>query len=251
MTTLSMGGGSRLTLSPKKAGPQSPPFSSPKTAIILLTFLLRVSCGGLWQENLDLGTALILNQDDAGTLPITGSISCVTAVRLSIGAGRGRIIRQLLTESVLLASMSGVVGLAFAVWGIRFLTVLMSAGADRFTFHATLDQNVLALTGGLSLATGILFGLAPAIQATRRDVLPALKGPALAMSRHRWFGSLSLRRSLVVVQIVLATLLLVTTALFVRTLSKLESIQLGFNRDNLLTFQIDARQAGHDDREIV
>ena len=172
------------------------------------------------------------------------------AVRLSIGAGRSRIIRQLLTESVLLSSASGLLGLAFANWGVGFLTLLMGAGNDRFTFRANLNWHVLATTAGLSLATGVLFGLAPAIQATGSDVMPALKDSPNPGSRRRWFGFLNLQRTLIVTQIVLATLVLVTTGLFVRTLSKLESIRLGFNPDNLLTFTIDARKAGHVDPEI-
>ena len=90
------------------------------------------------------------------------------AVRLSIGAGRGRIIRQLLTESVLLASIGGALGLVFASWGIRGLTLLLGNGRERFTLDANLNWNVLAATLALSIGTGILFGLAPALQSAPR-----------------------------------------------------------------------------------
>ena len=96
-------------------------------------------------------------------------------MRLSIGASRARVVRQLLTESLLLASLGGALGVAVAFWGIGVLTGLLSNGRENFTLHAELNWAVLAVTLVLSLATGVLFGLAPALQATRVDVAPALK----------------------------------------------------------------------------
>ena len=90
------------------------------------------------------------------------------AVRLSMGAGRLRLVRQLLTESMLLGSLGGIAGVAFAVWGIRFLTLLLANGQENFTLHAELNWHVLGAALALSLLTGVLFGLAPAIQATAR-----------------------------------------------------------------------------------
>ena len=97
------------------------------------------------------------------------------AVRLSLGAGRMRVVRQLLTESLLLASMGGLLGVLFAKWGIRFLTLLIANGQENFTLNASLNWNVLGVTIALSLGTGLLFGLAPAIQATGIDLTPSLK----------------------------------------------------------------------------
>src|SRR5213078_180579 len=97
------------------------------------------------------------------------------ALRLSLGAGRFRIIRQLLTESVLLAMLGGMLGVAFAIWGIRFLTLLLANGRENFTLRAELNWHVLAVVAGLSLLTGMLFGLAPALQSTRMDLMHALK----------------------------------------------------------------------------
>jgi predicted permease len=168
------------------------------------------------------------------------------ALRLSLGAGRLRIIRQLLTESVLLAVIGGTLGVVFAIWGIRFLTLLLANGRENFTLGAELNWHVLAVVAGLSLLTGVLFGLAPALQSTRRDVVPALKESPSGEAR-----GLGLSRILVVSQIAFTLLVLVAAGLFVRTLSNLASIQLGFNRESLLTFQLNARQAGHDDPEIV
>jgi macrolide transport system ATP-binding/permease protein len=181
------------------------------------------------------------------------------ALRLSLGAGRFRIIRQLLTESVLLAAIGSTLGVVFAVWGIQSLTLLLANGRENFTLHAELNWHVLVAVGGLSLLTGVLFGLAPALQSTRTDVVPALKesrtGEALRLrsgqARGLGFRGLSLSRILMVSQIAFTLLILVSAGLFVRTLSNLASIQLGFNRENLLTFQLNARQAGHSDPEIV
>ena len=173
------------------------------------------------------------------------------ALRLSVGAGRFRIVRQLLTESILLASLGGALGVLFAVWGIRFLTLLLASGQTNFTLHAELNWHVLAVVAALSLVTGVLFGLAPALQATRVDVMPALKETRAGQpaARHS-FRRVSLSHALVVGQIGISLLMLVAAGLFVRTLSNLESIDLGFNRENLLLFQLDVRKAGHKDPEI-
>jgi macrolide transport system ATP-binding/permease protein len=170
------------------------------------------------------------------------------AVRLSIGAGRARVIRQLLTESVMLAAIGGLLGIAFAVWGIRFLTLLLSAGSQNFTLHAEVNWHVLAVVAALSMVTGILFGLAPALQSTRVDLMPALKESHTAATRGA--RRLTLSRALMVTQLAISLVILVAAGLFVRTLSNLESIDLGFNRENVLTFKLNARQAGHIDPEI-
>jgi predicted permease len=174
------------------------------------------------------------------------------ALRLSMGAGRLRVIRQLLTESVLLALLGGALGLLFAVWGVRFLTLLLANGREGFTLHADLNWRVLAAAAALSMLTGLFFGLAPAIQSTRMDVMPALKELRTDQGRRRrGFLNVNLGHVLVVSQIAISVLILVSAGLFVRTLSNLESIRLGFNRENLLLFQLNARQAGHKDPEIA
>jgi predicted permease len=114
-----------------------------------------------------------------------------------------------------------------------------------------LNWSVLAAASALSLLTGLLFGLAPALQATRVDVIPALKEARAGQqdSRHG-FRRFSLSQVLVASQLIISLLLLVAAGLFARTLSNLQSIQLGFNRENVLVFQLNARQAGHADPEI-
>lgn len=167
------------------------------------------------------------------------------AVRLSLGAGRWRVVRQLLTESVMLASLGGALGVLFAVWGVRALTFLFSNGRENFTLHAELNWKVLAVTAALSVMCGLVFGLAPALQSTRPDVMPELKN-------GRWGGPR--RRALhvlVIAQIAMSFLLLVGAGLFVRTLEKLHAVQLGYARENILLFSLNARQAGHHDPEIA
>jgi macrolide transport system ATP-binding/permease protein len=169
------------------------------------------------------------------------------AVRLSIGAGRFRLVRQLLTESILLATLSGALGVCIAIVGIRVLTLLLANGQDGFTLHAELNWHVLGVTLALSLLCGVLFGLAPAIQSTRPALMPALKDRSVSEPRARQRGRmprLSLTQALVVAQIAISLLLLVAAGLFVRTLSNLQSIALGFDRDGVLLFELNAPQAG-------
>src|SRR5678816_931154 len=135
------------------------------------------------------------------------------AVRLSLGAGRFRVVRQLLTESVMLASLGGALGVLFAIWGMRSLTFLFSNGQENITLHAELNWNVLGVTAALSVVCGLLFGLAPAIQSTRPDVMPALKDGRGGGPRRR------AQHVLVVAQIAISFLILVAAGLFVRTLS--------------------------------
>ena len=172
------------------------------------------------------------------------------AVRLSMGAGRMRVIRQLLTESLLLSLVGGAAGLLVAVWGIRSLTWLLANGQERFTLHATLNWQVMLFTLGLAVITGTLFGLAPALQSTRVDLTAALKQVRAneALGRTRRFG---LGHVLVTAQIALSLLLVVGAGLFVRTVANLHSVNLGFNRENLLLFSLDAKQAGYKDAALA
>ena len=165
-------------------------------------------------------------------------------VRLTLGAGRFRVVRQLLTESVMLASLGGALGVLFAIWGVRSLTLLLSNGQENFSLHAQLNWHVLGVTAALSVVCGLLVGLAPAIQSTRPDVMPALQNGRGGGSRHR------AQHVLMVAQIAFSFLIVVAAGLFVRTLNKLHSVQLGYARENILLFSLNARQAGHRDPEI-
>jgi macrolide transport system ATP-binding/permease protein len=173
------------------------------------------------------------------------------AVRLSIGAGRWRVIRQLLTESLLLAMLGGGAGILVAVWGIRFLTNLLSTGSDPLTMQPGLNLGVLAAALLLTAVTGLLFGLAPALQAARVDPMPALKESRSGGPRSGGRLRFGLGRMLVVFQLAMCLLLLVGAALFLRTLANLHSLDAGFDRQEVLLFKMNARQAGHRDPEIL
>jgi putative ABC transport system permease protein len=155
------------------------------------------------------------------------------ALRAAIGAGRGRIVRQLLTESVLLGGIGGAVGLAFAWLGLR--AILGSAPADLPRLDAiTLDGRVLAFTLGLSLLTGLLFGLLPALQLARTNPGDALKDATRATSAV----GRSFRRGLVVLEMAMAVVLLVGAGLMLRSFERLQRVDLGFRSDHVLTARV-------------
>ncbi|HUD98758.1 MAG TPA: ABC transporter permease [Bryobacteraceae bacterium] len=157
------------------------------------------------------------------------------AVRLSLGARRSRLIRQLLTESTLLAFMGGAAGVLLARWASAVLVAWLSSGRSPLVLALHLDARILAFTLAVSALTGILFGLAPAWRATRVDLGPALKqGGGSARTTSRFVAG----RILVAGQIALCLLLLVTAGLFLRTLGNLEGTDLGFRRDRLLQFSV-------------
>ncbi len=221
-----------LILSPGAAGLGSLRRKYSKPLYVLLTMvalILAIACANI--ANLLLARAAARGRE--------------MAVRLSLGAGRFRVVRQLLTESVMLASLGGAFGVLFAIWGVRSLTLLLASGQQNFTLHAELNWHVLGVTAALSVVCGLLFGLAPAIQSTRPDVIPVLKNGQGGGPRRR------AQHVLVVAQIATSFLVLVAAGLFVRTLDKLHSVQLGYARENILLFSLNARQAGHRYPEIA
>ncbi len=176
------------------------------------------------------------------------------AVRLSLGAGRARVIRQLLTESLLLAMIGGLLGILIGKWGIAVLSVLLANGQENFVLNANLNWHVLAVTIAAALGTGLLFGLAPALQTSRVDLTPALKqtrgGEPSAGGRRRWWRA-GLSRVLVVSQIAISLLLVVAAGLFVRTLSNLHAISTGFNQEHILLFSVNAWQTGYREQALT
>ena len=175
------------------------------------------------------------------------------ALRLALGAGRMRIMRQLLTESLLLAATGGVLGIVFASWGSHAIVSFVSNNQPRpLTFAAGLDLRVLGFTVAVSLLTGILFGLAPAFRSVRVDVTPALKEGFSAATKISRGGlkRFSIGNALVVTQVALAIVVLVGAGLLVRTLQNLRTIDVGFDSHNLVIFGINPSLAGYKDAQI-
>jgi len=171
------------------------------------------------------------------------------AVRLALGASRWRILRQLLTESVLLAALGGVLGVIFALWIKDGLLMTGDWGGARMTaLDSQLNLRVLGFTFALSLLTGVLFGLAPAWRATRVDLTPALKDKARGSSA---VSRSLLSRSLIVAQVALSLLLLIGAGLFLRTLMNLQRTEPGFNTRNLLLFSVEPGYIGYKDERLA
>jgi len=148
------------------------------------------------------------------------------AVRLALGASRGRLIRQLLTESILLSLLGGAAGLLIALWTARLIVAFKPPLPIPINLDIPLDWRILAFTLGIALLTGIVCGLAPALQSTRPGVVTALKDEEVSlMRRHRKLG---LRNVLVVAQVAISALLLVGAGLFLRSLGNAQSIDPGF-----------------------
>jgi len=159
------------------------------------------------------------------------------SVRSALGAGRLRLVRQLLTESVLLSALGGLLGLCFAQGGTHVLLAFMQLKGHPESFSITPDLRVLLFTSGAALLTGLLFGLAPALRSSRIDLVSALKGSAGTVAGNASRQRLS--QALVVTQVALSLVLLVGAGLFLRTLRNLKSMDMGFNRENVVQFDID------------
>ena len=159
------------------------------------------------------------------------------AIRLAMGASRGRLVRQLLTESVSLSLAGGSLGLLLALWMTDVLkSTTPPQGVFSFALDYTLDVRVLTFTILLSILTGVIFGLAPALQASRPDLLPALKDEAAAAGPH--LRRFSLRNLLVVAQVALSLVLLIGAGLFLRSLNNAQAIDPGFNSEKILDAQL-------------
>ncbi len=170
------------------------------------------------------------------------------SIRLAVGAGRWRLIRQLLTESLLLAAIGGAAGVLVALWGKNVLASLGGRNTDFLPdgIEPNLSWRVLGFTLGVSLLTGLLFGLVPALRATKTDLASSLKG-----SRRTTGGVSRLSKGLIVAQVGLSLMLLIGAGLFIRTLSNLQKIDLGFNQENLLTFALQPEKGGYKDDRLI
>jgi putative ABC transport system permease protein len=158
------------------------------------------------------------------------------AIRAAMGAGRWRIARQMLTESVLLSVLGGTLGLLFAQWGIKLILYISPDAIPRWR-EITLSWQVLAFTIGLSFLTGLLFGLVPALQAGEVDVNETLKETGRGTSGRHW-----LRSSLVVVEVATTLVLLIGAGLMIRSFYRLQSVNPGFSYEHLTSFSVSLPQ---------
>jgi predicted permease len=164
------------------------------------------------------------------------------AIRLAMGASRVRLIRQLLTESLLLSIIGGAAGLLLAIWIVKVLLALKPPIDFPLTINLALDWRVLLFSAGVSLVAGAVFGLAPALQSTRPNLLHALKDT----SAQGGAGRTRLRSVLVVAQIAISLVVLIAAGLVVRTLQQLQTMNPGFDPQNALTMSFDLSLQGYD-----
>ena len=176
---------------------------------VVVVLVLLIVCANV--ANLLLSRATVRNKE--------------ISVRLSMGASRGRLIRQLLTESLLLSGLGGALGIAVGYWSKSLLP---------FGQNAAIDVRVLLFVFGVSVATGVAFGLIPALRATKVDLAGAMKdGSRSVTSTRSW-----LSKGLLVAQVAISLVLLVGAGLFLRTLDNLRSVDVGFNPNNLMMFRV-------------
>jgi len=163
------------------------------------------------------------------------------SVRLAIGAGRSRLIRQLLTESVVLASLGGTLGVALAYWGRNFHSWLPEGADELLAVELTMDWHVIAFTVGLSLVTGILFGVFPGLRATKRDLSQDMR-----MNPTRGGSGLVVGKSLLVMQVALCTVLLAGAGILMRSVWNLGAGDVGFDVRNMVLFDMDPSLSRYD-----
>jgi predicted permease len=170
------------------------------------------------------------------------------AVRMAIGGGRSRLIRQLLTESLLLALLGAAAGLVLAQWADSVLVRMVSGvstGPESVELGLQADARILGFTVVVAVLTAILFGLAPALRATRLDLSPVLKSTSVGTAGGLVHRRLPAGKLLVIAQVAVSLVLLVAAGLFVHSLARLSEVNLGYNREKLLLFRVDASPSGY------
>jgi predicted permease len=158
-------------------------------------------------------------------------------IRLALGAGRARLVRQLLTESLLLSGLGGCLGLGFAYWGVKLLAPLLPQGEIPIRLELGPDARLLGFSMGLSLLTGVLFGLAPAFRATGVNLNIALKDEARRLGNRG--AGLTMGKVFVIAQVAVSLLLLIGAGLFIRSLQNLRKVDAGFTRENVLVLKLE------------
>jgi len=168
------------------------------------------------------------------------------AVRLALGASRGRIVGQLLVESVLLAAAGGLLGLVIASWTTRFLLEFLPTSETPHVITGALNYRVLLFNFALALGTGVLFGLVPALRSTKPSVAPTLKDQVGSVVG----GGVRLRKALVVAQVTVSILLLISAGLFIRTLRNLRVLDLGLKPERMIAFNLSPAASGYTPQRI-
>ncbi len=166
------------------------------------------------------------------------------ALRLSLGAGRGRVVRQLLTESLTLSIIGGLVGLGVAQLGGYGLLVMASTGSRAIPLDLPVDWRLIAFTAAVSILTGVLFGLGPALRSARPNLVDPLKGGSRVVGSERKAGALPFGKILIALQVALSFALLVGALLFLRTFQNLLNVDTGFDRSEVVVAMIDPVLSG-------
>ena len=206
--------------------------------------LRRQFSNPLWALMAMVGLVLLIACSNVANLLIARATARQkeVAVRLAIGASRGRLIRQLLLESVLLSIAGGAAGLGLAVLMDQALIGFLPAGVIPLDVSSSPDARVLGFTLAISVLTGLVFGLAPALQSTRPELAGTLKDQAGAVAGGATVG---LRKTLVVLQVSLSLLLLIGAGLFIQSLKNLKDLNPGFHTENLAAFSLDPTLNGY------
>jgi predicted permease len=187
----------------------------------IVALILLITCANL--ANLLLGRATTRRRE--------------IAVRVALGAGRGRVLRQMVAEGLLLATAAGLLGVLLAWWLADALVMMMSNGGEPIALNVRPDLRILAFAAAVSMAACLLFSLAPAIQATRQGIQPAL-AEARQGARWRW------GRGLIAAQVAISVVLVIGAGLFGRTLLRLYSIETGFHREDVVLISVKTDRAG-------
>ena len=203
--------------------------SSPLVVLLgMVGVLLAIACGNV--------ASLLISRASARDREI--------AIRLSIGAARGRLIRQLLAETLLLAAVGGGLGLLLAAWGRDLLISMFTRGAANIDLDASFDWRVLAFSVAVTLVSGIAAGIGPALRGTRVELAESMKGEGRSVGGEGGRRGQLIGKSLVAAQIAFCLLLLVLAALFGRSMRSLLHVDVGYDRDRVLAARVDVRSMG-------
>ena len=226
----------RVELAPARTGisPFRKDLESPLRVLLgMVGVLLAIACGNV--------ASLLISRANARDREM--------AIRLSIGAGRGRVIRQLLAEAVLLAAVGGGLGLLIAAWGRDLLLAMFARGATVIDLQTTFDWRVLTFSIGITLLTGLAAGIGPALRGTRVSLAESLKSQGRTVGAEGGRRGVLIGKTLVAAQIAFCLLLLVLAALFTRSMQSLLKIDVGFDREQILVARMDVRSTGYSAEE--